>query len=196
MVLTLAAGSMSAMGFGKSPAEEDPPPQWLIRNVIRWMPLVERWGEDFPDLKHALVLSVIAQESQGFPYSESGDGYGSVGLMQVIPRSWTGSRTQLLNPAYNIYVGMRMLDATIVKAGSVRKGVAAYNCGFVSLEAGNCWSFGGYVYADRVLDYWSPIFRSELQETRWAQLTSTPTQPAPTQTLIPLPCPLPTEQPA
>ena len=162
LVLTLAAGSMSAMSFGQSPAEDDPPPAWLIWNVTRWMPLVERWAPDFPELEHALVLAVIAQESQGFPYAESDDGHSSVGLMQVIPRSWTGTREQLLDPAFNIFVGMRMLNATIRKAGNVRTALGAYNCGFVSLEADRCHAFGGYAYADRVLDHWLPVFRAEL----------------------------------
>ncbi len=201
MVLTLAAGSMSATGFRQSPAteseyaqsaEEDPPPEWLIWNVTRWMPLVERWSPDFPDLEHALVLSMIAQESQGFPDAESDDGYSSVGLMQVIPRSWTGTRTQLLNPGFNIYVGMRMINATIKKSGGdVRRALALYNCGEKSLDAGKCYSFGGWTYADRVLDYWLPTFRAELQPTPTmptASFRTTPERVAPPKaTLTPTP---------
>ena len=52
----------------QSPAQEKAPPEWLIRNVIQWLPLVERWHPDFPELDPAWVLGVIAQESQGFPH--------------------------------------------------------------------------------------------------------------------------------
>jgi len=205
MVLTLAAGSLSAAPPEQLPATATPeasiapPPQWLIRNTMRWMPLIERWSPDFPDLEHALVLAVIAQESQGFPDAESGDGYSSVGLMQVIPRSWTGTKTQLLNPSYNIYVGMRMLDATIKKAGEVRRALALYNCGEKSLDAGKCYSFGGYTYADRVLDYWLPVFQAELVKAGLVDPTPTTTPervappkatytpiPTSTETVVPL----------
>jgi len=143
------------------PAPEEPPPNWLIWNTVRWLPLIERWHPDFPELDPALVLAVMAQESQGNPYAEAGDGWGSVGLMQVIPRNWTGTRTQLLNPAYNIYVGMRMLDFSTQKWG-VRLGLAHYNCSEEGVRNDACGSKGGLNYADRILEYWMPVFKAEL----------------------------------
>lgn len=180
LVIALAIGSGSAAEPRQPPepnlTSEAPPPEWLIRNTIRWLPLIERWEPDFSDLEPALVLAIIAQESQGFPDAEGSDGAGSIGLMQIIARSWTGTRKQLLNPAYNIFVGMRMLTATIEKTGGdVRTAVAAYNCGFVSLEAGRCYKFGGYTYADRVLEYWVPIFRTELMIEPTATPATKPT---------------------
>lgn len=111
------------------------------------------------DLDPALVLSVIATESQGFPDIVSKDGWGSVGLMQVIPRSWTGTEEWLKNPWNNLNAGMHMLDASIKEHG-LRKGLAAYNCSLSSIEADKCAPYGGYAFADKVLSYyiffWQP----------------------------------------
>src|SRR3989337_56730 len=84
----------------QSPAQEKAPPEWLIRNVIQWLPLVERWHPDFPGLDPALVLGVIAQESQGFPHVSAVTQSHAIGLMQIIPRSRTGTRTQLQDPGF------------------------------------------------------------------------------------------------
>ena len=147
----------------QSPAQEKAPPEWLIRNVIQWLPLVERWHSYFPELDPAWVLGVIAQESQGFPYLEGEDDWNSIGLMQVIPRSWTGTVDQLKRPEFNIYIGMRMFSATLRQTdGNLRRALGAYNCGFVGLDAGRCGRYGGYAYADRIIGYWVPVFRMRL----------------------------------
>ena len=147
----------------QSPAQEKSPPEWLIRNVIRWLPLVERWYSEFPELDPAWVLGMIAQESQGFPHVSDVTGSHAIGLMQIIPRSWTGTRTQLQDPGFNLYVGMRMLSATLKQTdGDLRRSLGAYNCGFEKLDAGRCGRYGGYAYADRILDYWVPVFRIRL----------------------------------
>lgn len=147
----------------QSPATEKPPPEWLVRNVIQWLPLVERWHPEFPELDPAWVLAIIAQESQGFPYLEGPDGENSVGLMQVIARSWTGTHEQLKRPALNIYVGMRMLSSILEQTkGNLRRALGAYNCGFVGLDAELCGRYGGYAYADRIIEFWVPVFRVRL----------------------------------
>jgi len=147
----------------QSPAQEKSPPEWLIRNVIRWLPLVERWAPDFPELDPAWVLGVIAQESQGFPHVSDATGSHAIGLMQIIPRSWTGTRTQLEQPGFNLYVGMRMFSATLKQTdGDLRRSLGAYNCGFEKLDAGRCGRYGGYAYADRIIGYWVPVFRMRL----------------------------------
>lgn len=147
----------------QSPASEDPPPEWLVRNVFRWLPLIHRWHADFPELDPALILGLIAQESQGFPRAVASDLWGSAGLMQVGPRSWTGTRTRLLDPAYNISVGMRMLSDTLEKSdGNIRQALGAYNCGFVGLAADRCGTKGGLAYADRIIEYWMPVFHASL----------------------------------
>ncbi|MHC4240369.1 MAG: lytic transglycosylase domain-containing protein [Planctomycetota bacterium] len=132
---------------------------------MRWLPLVERWHPDFPNLDPAWVLGVIAQESRGDPYDIADDIWGSTGLMQVGPRSWTGTRKQLLQPSFNVYVGMRMLAGSMfwTEGGAdIRTAMGAYNCGFTGLEKDLCGSAGGYKYADRILNYWVPAFRAEL----------------------------------
>ena len=147
----------------QSPAQEKSPPEWLIRNVIRWLPLVERWYSEFPELDPAWVLGMIAQESQGFPHVSDVTGSHAIGLMQIIPRSWTGTRTQLQDPGFNLYVGMRMLSGTLQQTdGDLRRSLGAYNCGFVGLDAGLCGRYGGYAYADRIIGYWVPVFRMRL----------------------------------
>jgi hypothetical protein len=143
------------------PPDDEYLPQWLVPNVTRWLPLVERWHPDFPELDPALVLAVMAQESQGFPYIESTDGHNSVGLMQVIPRVWTGTESQLRNPAYNIYVGMKILSFSQDKWGTML-GLAHYNCSENSVADDQCGTNGGINYAKRVLEYWLPMFRAEL----------------------------------
>ena len=130
---------------------------------MRWLPLIERWHPEFPDLDPAWILAIIAQESQGMPYVEGSDGANSIGLMQVISRSWTGTVEQLKRPEYNVFVGMRMLHAILDKAGGdIRLALAAYNCGWEGVESDDCGTHGGLEYADKVLKYWVPVFRAEL----------------------------------
>src|SRR3989337_991033 len=149
----------SALPPLQSPAQRKTPPEWLIRNVIRWLPLVERWHSDFPELDPAWVLGVIAQESQGFPHVSDVTGSHAIGLMQIIPRSWTGTRTQLQDPGFNLYVGMRMLSGTLQQTdGDLRRSLGAYNCGFVGLGAGLCGRYGGYADAGRIIGYWVLFF--------------------------------------
>lgn len=105
----------------------------------------------------------MAQESQGDAYVEGVDGANSIGLMQIIARSWTGTKEQLKRPEYNTFVGMRMLHAILDKAdGDIRLALAAYNCGWEGVEQEDCGRYGGLEYADKVLEYWVPVFRAEL----------------------------------
>lgn len=96
------------------------------------------------------------------------EGGQSVGLMQVTPASWTTTRERLLDPATNIYWGMRILWLTLHDeennpTGDMRVALAAYNCGWDSLQAGKCLSFGGYAYADIVLDFWLPYVQEAMK---------------------------------
>ena len=111
----------------------------------------------------AWILAIIAQESQGNAYVEGVDGANSIGLMQIIARSWTGTKEQLKRPEYNTFVGMRMLHAILEKAdGDIRLALAAYNCSFEGVAEDRCGRHGGMEYADKVLEYWLPVFRAEL----------------------------------
>ncbi len=135
-------------------------PDWMVWNVMRWKPLVERWHNEFPNVPEILVYAVIAKESQGFPYVVSGDGHGSVGLMQIIPRTWTSTEKKLKDPNINIYVGTWMLSNILERLeGDMRLALAVYNCGDKGVENDTCGTHGGYAYADDVLETYYPVFR-------------------------------------
>lgn len=136
-----------------------------VRRCLRYRPLLDRWNPDF-NLDPALVFAVMAQESAC--YEDPPGGGASVGLMQVTPASWTTTAERLRLPAVNIYWGMRILWLTLNDEennpeGDVRTALAAYNCGWVSLKAGKCFDFGGYAYADRVLDFWLPYVQEAMR---------------------------------
>ncbi len=137
----------------------------MIINTVRWLPIIHQLHPDFPDLDPAWILAVIAQESMGEADVVGGDRVRSVGLMQIAPFDWRPSVGQLLNPHINISWGMGILD-TLQKrySGDLRLSLATYNCGEHNLALGHCGRFGGYAYADVVMDLWTPAFRFELQE--------------------------------
>jgi len=143
-----------------------------IQNTMRWVTLIERWMPDFEDtLDVPLVLSVILKESKGDPHAVDESGLGdSVGVMQVIPKTWIPCYSTLVSEngkdeyGCQIYAGMWLLDKTIIKAdGDIRYALAAYNCSFVSVDADNCYPWGGYVYADIVLDVIYPVMLEEYE---------------------------------
>jgi len=128
-----------------------------------------------------LPLAVIAQESGGSPSLVSSDGFSTVGLMQISPRNKTYTATMLKNPAINIGLGINILNQTIQhyyetpldknRADAMSLfyltprerfddpiflGLAAYNCGYTSLESALCKSFGGPTYAELIYSCWLP----------------------------------------
>lgn len=135
-----------------------------VRRCARYLPLVERWAPDFPELEPALVLAVAAKESACIETMDDGV---SVGLMAVTPRSWLFADDDLRKPAVNIYAGMFILNAALHsdenESGTMREALAAYNCGWVSLKRGVCISVGGWAYADSVLSEWLPLMRAQLE---------------------------------
>lgn len=135
-------------------------PDWMVYNTMMWKALVDRWHLEFPNVPKALVYAIIAKESQGFPYLVSQDGHRSVGLMQIIPRSWTNTERKLKNPNINIYIGTWMLSSILARTqGDMRYTLAVYNCGDDGVEQDKCGTHGGYAYADDVLENYYPIFR-------------------------------------
>jgi len=147
----------------QSPAQEKVPPEWLIRNVIRWLPLVERWHSEYPGLDPAWVLAIIAQESQGFPDVIGSDRVGSVGLMQIAPFAWRPS--DLSNPSVNIRWGIGILNELLERhPDDLRRVLAIYNCGEAGVQQGLCGRHGGYAYAGVVLRYWVPVFREAIYQ--------------------------------
>lgn len=137
-----------------------------------WVYVVWQVSEDGGyEIDPGLILALMAKESGCDP--NAGDVYSdSVGLMQVNPRSLAHlgiSKASLLDPLRNVYWGMRILRKVLEEPvenpeGDVRRALAAYNCGWASLNAGRCYSFGGYAYADQVLEEWLPPVRAALQE--------------------------------
>lgn len=146
-------------------------PGWMIYHVMKWKPLVDRWHEEFPNVPEVLVYSVIAKESQGFPYVTSGDGHGSVGLMQIIPRTWTSTEKKLKDPNINIYIGTWMLSNILERTeGDMRVALAVYNCGYKGVENNKCGTHGGYAYADDVLETFYPVFNKIVMKEKFAIL--------------------------
>ena len=132
----------------------------IVVNICnQYRPIVEMWYEDYP-IDPNIILAVMAQESSCDPNSTDGM---SIGLMQVTPKSWTLTEEWLWQPKWNIWQGMWMLWGNINHTTenpdkNMHRALAAYNCGWTSLNAEKCLYFGGPVYADRVLDFWLPYF--------------------------------------
>jgi hypothetical protein len=140
------------------------PNEWVVGNVMRWLPIVHQWHSEYPELDPAWILAVIAQESMGEPDVVGGDRVGSVGLMQVAPFAWRPSVSQLQNPSVNIRWGMGILDELQKRYGNLRLSLATYNCGETNLALGHCGRHGGYAYAAVVMNAWLPVFRTELRK--------------------------------
>lgn len=120
--------------------------------IQRWLPLIEKYAEIY-DLDSNLVAAVMLVESDGKPSAISSS--GAVGLMQVMPyhRTWFPNRptkSQLLNPEYNVMMGCKILRQYIdMFDGDIRKGLGAYYAGSEAVLRGDpepAW------YAQMVLD--------------------------------------------
>ena len=125
----------------------------------RWM--VEQTAEHYP-LDVDVVLAVMAQESACIPSIVSHD--GSVGLMQVVIREWTATAQEMKNARVSIEWGMYFLYSALYHDEhnpnrDMWLALAAYNCGWETLNKDECLSFGGPAYADRVLEFWLPYFQ-------------------------------------
>jgi soluble lytic murein transglycosylase-like protein len=145
---------------------EDVTADLVVKRCLKYRVLIDRWNPDF-HLDPALVMAVMAQESHCAPGATDPGGVASVGLMQVIPRSWTATAGTLEDPATNIYWGMRILWLTLNDdkhnpTHDVALALGAYNCGWPKLAADDCGSMGGIHYAERVLGFWLPRIVAEL----------------------------------
>lgn len=133
-----------------------------VTMAMQWPPTIEQWRPLIENaarreqIDPALIAAIIHWESGGQADAiryESSVGASSIGLMQIVDFEWRGlERGQLMDPAYNIGYGARLL-ATIrrMAGGDMRLALAAYNCGFEGARTNNCGRWGGYVYADKVL---------------------------------------------
>lgn len=105
-----------------------------------------------------IIVGVMQNESGAESDREkniSNDGYGSVGLMQVIPGGGYSAEI-LMNPSKNIEAGTSLLraiyDDPSLGNGNWRDTIALYNTGdWFTLLNKPIISTGGYAYADSVL---------------------------------------------
>ena len=137
-----------------------------IRQVERWRDLVE-WHHDkyFPEVPIDLTLAIIAQESKGLPEIISQDNWKSVGLMQVIPRSWVATTEELKDPTLNISWGMWFYQQALIQTeGSYYLALKIYNCGPEKLKTNpQC----GDYYAEQVMTTWLPHFVTSVYPDVW-----------------------------
>jgi soluble lytic murein transglycosylase-like protein len=125
----------------------------LPESITQWCSLIEEASVKY-GVSPELVGAVMLQESGGQPGVISSS--GAVGLMQVMPNDGIASgfmcingpcfasrpsTQELLDPAFNIDYGVRMLAGLIEKYGNERDALKAY--GPYNVE---------YYYADKVLN--------------------------------------------
>ncbi|MHC1739605.1 MAG: lytic transglycosylase domain-containing protein [Anaerolineaceae bacterium] len=121
-------------------------------SISRWCGLILEAAQTY-HIPAELIAAVMLQESGGQPEVISAS--GAVGLLQVMPNDGIASSFQcangpcfasrpstqeLMDPAFNIDYGVRMLAGLIQNYGSERDGLKAYGPYNV-----------GYYYADKVL---------------------------------------------
>jgi soluble lytic murein transglycosylase-like protein len=156
--------------------EEDPnvitwvdPRQTKEKQTFRWKPIIDDIlaDGDYPNVDYMLILGMIAQETGGYNDAECNDfdaerGNCAVGLMAIGVKPWTGTYKQLKTPSYNIRIGISIINTIYDQAiehdfkpgrEATRAALAAYNCGWPSVLANKCFSFGGFTYSDKI-DYW------------------------------------------
>ena len=123
--------------------------------IRQWCQMIESAASE-TGLPTSLIAAVMLQESGGDPLSYSSS--GAVGLMQVMPRDGLAAEficingpcfadrpsiKELLDPAFNIDYGSRMLANLYAKHGTFREALFRY--GPMNI---------GYHYADLVLRIW------------------------------------------
>ncbi len=177
---------LSPVQYNDVPIEDLNPIEWVDpwqtkeRITTSWLPIIESVLEsgDYPNVTAILMLGIIAQETGGDASVVGCDfnGLGAacgVGVMAIAPQPWTGTISQLMNPTYNIGVGISMFNTIYDQAlehgfrpgrDATRAALGAYNCSWKSLLADRCYSFGGFTYADKVLNYWLPLLEIYLEE--------------------------------
>ena len=120
--------------------------------ILRWCEIITQQAGQ-ADLPPDLIAAVMLQESGGDEAAYSAS--GAVGLLQVMPRDGLAAAFECLNgpcfasrptiqellePAFNVEYGSRMLSGLINSLGSPREALKAYGPMDV-----------GYAYADQVL---------------------------------------------
>ncbi len=124
----------------------------LPESIQPWCELIQSAAQKY-SVPAELIASVMLQESGGQPQVISSS--GAVGLLQVMPNDGIASSfmcangpcfasrpstQELLDPAFNVDYGAKMLANLLTKFGSEREALKAYGPYDV-----------GYYYADKVL---------------------------------------------
>jgi hypothetical protein len=127
-------------------------PDRIMDSVRQWCEQIESVAEKY-DVEASLIAAVMMQESGGQPEVISAS--GAVGLMQVMPSDGVASSfmcangpcfaarpstSELLDPAFNLDYGVRMIAGLTQKYGDIRDALRSYGPYNV-----------GYYYADKVL---------------------------------------------
>jgi membrane-bound lytic murein transglycosylase MltF len=100
----------------------------LWANVRSYCKTIQTECSKFENLDTTLVATVMYVESRGDSNAISGS--NAIGLMQVLPDTELPGRptkTQLLDPTFNIQTGCQILSSYIEREGSTRNGLWAYN---------------------------------------------------------------------
>ncbi len=154
---------------------------WQMDYILRWGTLIDIViaEYDYPEEYRMLALGIIAQETQGDEKAPCNDfdtarGNCAVGVMAITSLSWTNTAQELMNPRVNISVGLWLFDIGMRRAvkdfnfrpgrDATRAALASFNCGWTSLLADNCFSFGGWTYSDKVTQYWIPLLQERIDE--------------------------------
>ena len=126
-----------------------------------WPPMIEQWRELIETvarrngLDPSLLAAIVQVESGGDRDAvrcEDWLGVCSYGLMQIVDFDWRRlTLEQLLDPDFNVDMGTFILSESIRQGGSIRRGLAVYNCGLEGVRTNRCGKHGGYAYADKAL---------------------------------------------
>ena len=149
------------VAYAAAPSLEQPPPPEpsycqvsasYPNEILQWCDIITARAIEV-GLPPDLVAAVMLMESGGDASAYSAS--GAVGLMQVMPRDGIAASfecingpcfasrptiDELLDPAFNVEYGTRMLSGLVTRLGSERDALMAYGPMDV-----------GYSYADRVL---------------------------------------------
>ncbi len=168
------------------PPEDLNPIEWVDpyqnkeRMTTYWLPIINQVLEsgDYPNVDALLIMGMIAQESGGDPNPTCNDfdvkrGTCAVGLMAVSPEQCGVTSSQLLSPTVNITCGIRIINIVYGQAlehgfrpgkDATRAALAAFNCSWSSLLENRCFSFGGWMYSSKILNYWVPLLEKYIEE--------------------------------
>lgn len=140
-------------------------PEWARRNTER---CARRYAEYFArtslrmtNVDPGLALALTMAESNCDRFAESS--MGAIGLMQVVPKSWTDTTKNLLIPQRNIQAGMWILSLALNMADQDPVlAIALYNCSEWAVYANLCGPYGGKRFGEYVMREWFPLAQDVL----------------------------------